>query len=374
MQDDDRQARLPASGQLMDAMIRIGIVVALVYVCIQILAPFATLVLWAMILAVAMYPLHQGLARRLGGKQGRASTLLVLAALLLVGVPTVMLAASFADHIKDGYEAFEAGTLSLKPPGPGVEEWPVVGEKVYAAWSAAAENLPAFLKEYESQLRDTAKRLFSAAANTAVSIMLFLVSVIVAGVLMAYGAGGGQVTERILVRASGAERGPALRKLAVATVRSVAVGVLGVAFIQALILGVGFIFAGIPAAGVLAVLVLLLGIAQLPAVVITLPAIIYLWSAGDGSTAFNAIWTVYLVVGGLADGVLKPLLLGRGVEAPMLVVLLGALGGMVWGGFMGLFVGAVLLAVGYQLFMGWVETGDPAAAGESGQVGTPGQG
>lgn len=374
MQDDDRQARLPASGQLMDAMIRIGIVVALVYVCIQILAPFATLVLWAMILAVAMYPLHQGLARRLGGKQGRASTLLVLAALLLVGVPTVMLAASFADHIKDGYEAFEAGTLSLKPPGPSVEEWPVVGEKVYAAWSAAAENLPAFLKEYESQLRDTAKRLFSAAANTAVSIMLFLVSVIVAGVLMAYGAGGGQVTERILVRASGAERGPALRKLAVATVRSVAVGVLGVAFIQALILGVGFIFAGIPAAGVLAVLVLLLGIAQLPAVVITLPAIIYLWSAGDGSTAFNAIWTVYLVVGGLADGVLKPLLLGRGVEAPMLVVLLGALGGMVWGGFMGLFVGAVLLAVGYQLFMGWVETGDPAAAGESGQVGTPGQG
>ena len=145
---------------------------------------------------------------------------------------------------------------------------------------------------------------------------------------------------------------------------SVANGVVGVAFIQALLLGVGFIWAGIPAAGVWALVVLLLGIAQLPVAIITLPAVAYIWWTGD-STLLNVVWTVYLIGAGLIDNVLKPLLLGRGVDAPMPVILLGALGGMVSGGIIGLFVGAVVLAVGYQLFMDWVAEGDQAGEGET---------
>ena len=132
-------------------------------------------------------------------------------------------------------------------------------------------------------------------------------------------------------------------------------GVIGVAFIQALLLGVGFIMAGIPAAGVLALIVMVLGILQLPAAIISLPAIAYLWLSGDTSITTNMIYTIYLLVAGLADNVLKPILLGRGVDAPMPVILLGALGGMVSGGIIGMFVGAVLLAVGYQVFMDWVD-------------------
>ena len=150
-------------------------------------------------------------------------------------------------------------------------------------------------------------------------------------------------------------RGPRLQKLATATVRSVAAGVIGVAFIQAILLGMGFMFAGIPAAGVLALLVMFLGILQVPALIVTLPAIAWLWVSGDGSTTSNIVWTIYLGVAGMADNVLKPLLLGRGVDAPMPVILIGALGGMVTGGIIGLFVGGVLLAVGYQLFMEWVD-------------------
>jgi predicted PurR-regulated permease PerM len=135
-----------------------------------------------------------------------------------------------------------------------------------------------------------------------------------------------------------------------------------VAFIQALLLGIGFLFAGIPAAGVLALVVLLLGILQAPAVLVSLPAIGYLWWSGDGSTAMNVVWTAYLVIAGFADNVLKPLLLGRGVDVPMPVILLGALGGMVSGGIIGLFIGAVVLAVGYQLFMDWVEEGNRTLA------------
>jgi predicted PurR-regulated permease PerM len=160
--------------------------------------------------------------------------------------------------------------------------------------------------------------------------------------------------QRIISRFTGPTKGPRLHSLSTATIRSVAVGVIGVAFIQALLLGIGFIMAGIPAAGVLAVIAMLLGILQLPAVILSLPAIAYLWWSGDASTMSNIVFTVYLLIAGLADNVLKPLLLGRGVDAPMAVVLLGALGGMVTGGIIGLFLGAVLLAVGYQIFMDWV--------------------
>lgn len=157
--------------------------------------------------------------------------------------------------------------------------------------------------------------------------------------------------------------------LSTATIRSVASGVIGVAFIQALLLGIGFLLAGIPGAGILAIITLFIGILQLPALVITLPAIAYLWGITDSGTISNIIWTVYLIVAGFADGILKPILLGRGVDAPMPVILIGALGGMVTMGLLGLFIGAVLLAVGYKLFMSWVDNANVDQAAEQSVVG-----
>jgi predicted PurR-regulated permease PerM len=172
--------------------------------------------------------------------------------------------------------------------------------------------------------------------------------------MMAYGESGRRTVENIYERFAGPVKGPRLHKISAATVRSVATGVIGVAFIQSLLLGLGFIFAGVPGAGVLAIVVLLLGIVQLPAMLVSLPVIIYLWVGGDASTTSNIIFSVYLLIAGMADNVLKPLLLGRGVDVPMPIVLFGALGGMVSAGIIGLFIGAILLSVGYQLFVEWV--------------------
>jgi predicted PurR-regulated permease PerM len=132
-----------------------------------------------------------------------------------------------------------------------------------------------------------------------------------------------------------------------------------------LLLGLGFIFAGVPGAGPLAILVMVLGIVQLPAALISIPVIIYLWVGGDASTTSNIIFTVYLLVAGLADNVLKPLLLGRGVDVPMPIILIGALGGMVSAGIIGLFIGAIVLAVGYKIFMDWVDEPSQDQEGES---------
>ena len=348
------------SRDLLDVFIRVGLLVFMLVLCSRVIAPFVNLALWSVVLAIALYPLHRKLASYMGGRQGRAATVLVLAGLLLIGVPTVMLGASFAKQIQAGYDRFESGTVTIPQPRESVAEWPLVGKRVYSLWQEAATNLPEFAQENRETLGSLSRRAVRAAASTAGSVLLFLASLIVAGIVMAYGESGSRAVGDIICRFTSRESGPPLQSLITATVRSVATGVIGVAFIQALILGVGFIWAGVPAAGLWALLVMVLGILQAPALLVTLPVIGYIWTAGDASNTMNIAYTVYLGLGGLADNFLKPLLLARGVEAPMPVILLGALGGMVSGGIVGMFVGAVLLAVGYQLFMTWVAHGADA--------------
>ena len=340
----------------MDGLIRFAFIGTLVLLCFRVFNPFVNLMIWALVLAVTLYPLHQSIAARLGGNQGRAATLLIVVGLLLVGVPVVSLAVSFADHITSIYAAWQAGTLTVPDPSPSVAQWPLVGERLFALWADAADNIEDFLVTHKEALEQLGRRTLSYLGSSAGAVLFFVGAYIVAGIMMAYGASGSAAMYRIVCRIAGPVAGPEVHTLATQTTRSVAVGVLGVALIQALILGVGFMFAGIPAAGVLALVVMFFGILQLPALLISLPVIAYLWMVGDASTTSNVIWSVYLLVGGASDNVLKPMLLGRGVDAPMPVILLGALGGMVSSGIIGLFLGAVILAVGYQVFMKWVDT------------------
>ncbi len=187
-------------------------------------------------------------------------------------------------------------------------------------------------------------------------ILAFVAAFIIAGIIMAFGEAGHRASRAIFARVFGFERGDQFTVLSVATIRAVAQGVIGIAFIQAILVGLCLLVAGVPLAGLVAVVVLVLGIAQVPALIVTIPAIAYLWMSGGYGTGEAALYSVLLFVAGMADNVLKPLMLGRGVDAPMPVILLGALGGMAAGGIIGLFAGAVLLALGYQIFMSWVDT------------------
>jgi predicted PurR-regulated permease PerM len=206
----------------------------------------------------------------------------------------------------------------------------------------------------QPQVGELAKTAVAVVAGIGGAVLLFLFAFIVAGIIMAFGQSGGGAARSIFDRFVGSERGEEFTKLSTATIRAVASGVLGVALIQAIVLGLIFLVIGVPFAGALAAVTLVLGIAQLPAALVTLPVIAYLWMGGNYSTAMAVTWTVLLVPAGMLDNVLKPLMLGRGVDAPMPVILLGALGGMASSGILGMFVGATLLALGYQIFMRWV--------------------
>jgi predicted PurR-regulated permease PerM len=341
------------SRKLLDLFIRIGLIVFLVVYCYQIFKPFIGLMLWSVILAVALYPLHALIARKMGGRDGRAATALVLAILLSVLIPTTLLAFSFADSTTDLVKQVHSGTLQIPAPNESVAGWPVVGEKVYGLWSAAHSDLGALVTKYEPKIAVVTRQILGYAASVGTGILMFLVALVLAGIWMAYGSNGHAAVKAIAKRMAGDEEGEALVTLSTATIRAVAQGVIGIACIQALLLGAGFILIGIPAAGILALLVLVLGIIQIPAALVALPTIVYVLSTHE-SMPVAIMFTVYTLVAGMADNILKPLMLGRGVDAPMPVILLGALGGMATGGIIGLFLGSVMLALGYQLFMAWV--------------------
>ena len=221
-------------------------------------------------------------------------------------------------------------------------------------WSKAHADLPALVQSMQPKIGELAKTALGFVASIGGGVLQFMASFIIAGIIMAFGQSGSRGSRAIFERLVGTARGSEFASLATATIRAVAQGVIGVALIQAIIVGVALLVAGVPWAGVLAVIVLVLGIAQMPALLVTVPAIVYIWSSGAYSTAAAIIYTVVLFLAGMADNVLKPLMLGRGVEAPMPIILLGALGGMATAGILGMFVGATLLTLGYQIFMGWV--------------------
>jgi predicted PurR-regulated permease PerM len=340
--------------RLLDLFIRAGLIALLATLCYVVFAPFLTLLAWAVVLAVVLSPAQAWVARRVGGRAGLASTLLVLAGTLVLVVPTALLLSSFGTSVRDLVDAVQNNTLQIPAPAESVRGWPLVGEKIHGLWARAHADLPALVESLQPKIGEMARKALSIVASIGFGVLQLLASLILAGILMAYGETGARTSRAILARMVGRERGDAFQTLCTSTIRGVAQGVIGIAFVQAILVGLVLLVAGVPWAGVLAAITLVLSIAQVPALLVILPVIAYIWTGGRYGTGAAVAITVCLLAAGLADNILKPLMLGRGVEAPMPVILLGALGGMASGGILGMFVGATALALGYQIFMRWV--------------------
>mgnify|MGYP001079507068 CR=1 FL=1 len=339
---------------MLDVLIRAGLIVVLALFCFEIFRPFRDLMLWSVILAITLYPLQLRLMGALGRSEGRAATAIVLIAIAILVVPVYLLGTSIASSVGQVIDLVKQGGFHIPPPPDTVATWPLVGKSVSALWAQASTDLPVLVAKYLPQIKGVSLGLLTKIAGVGAGLLMFIVALIIAGVFMAHGKAGSRCAVDIASRVSGAEKGPRIAELCTATIRAVALGVVGIAFIQMLLVGLGFVLKGIPGAGLLAIGVLLLGIMQLPATLITLPVIAYVM-ATEGPNTSTIIFAVFVFVAGLVDNVLKPLLLGRGVDVPMPVVLIGALGGMVTSGILGLFIGPVVLAVGYQLFWQWVQ-------------------
>lgn len=345
-----------------EVSIRVGLVGLLVLWCLMIVRPFIQPVVWGIVIAVAAQPLHQMIARRLGGRAGPAAGLLVAAALLLLIGPTVALTGSLVETATELADNLDAGSLSVPPPPPGVAEWPFVGEQVHTFWTRANENLAAVLGQLTPQLKAIGLWLLSTGATTGLGILMFVIAIVISGVLLANGESAAGRARDIATRLAG-EQGAELTELARATVQNVTRGILGVAVIQSLAAGVGLLLVGVPAAGLWALGVLMLAVIQLPTFLVLLPVAVYVFSTSP--TWVAVLFAIWAAIVGLADNILKPLLMGRGSSVPTLVIFLGSIGGFVLEGIIGLFTGAVVLSVGYTLFGAWVSPAGGATRSEA---------
>lgn len=352
----------------LDATIHVGLVVLLLFYCFQIGRPFIDTIVWGIIIAVAVYPAHRRLQAVLAGRGGLAAVLITVLALVLLIVPTVLLAGSLIETAKQFSAELRDGALNVPPPPESIRTWPAIGEPLYEFWGLASNNLSTALGKMAPQLKAFGSWLLSAAAGTGAGILKFVFAIIISGVLLARANAGSQAANAIAARLAD-DRGAEFVDLAEATVRSVTRGIVGVALIQSVLAGLGCLVVGVPGAGLWAFLVLLLAVVQLPPILVLGPIIVYVFYTASTFTAVVfAIWSI-LVAG--CDSFLKPLLMGRGVDVPMLVIFIGAIGGFIFHGIIGLFIGAIILALGYKLFLAWMkEENELAGKGDESQTPT----
>ena len=334
------------------AALRIGFIALLFILSFGILKPFLAPVVWGIIIAVGIYPLHQRFARFLGNRAKLSAILISLIGISIIVVPSVLFTSSTVESVSKTVDAIEDETLEVPPPDAKVKDWPFIGEKTYKYWSSAANNLTEMLQKYKPQLKELAPRLTKAITSLVGSILLFIIAMIIAGSLLLLAEPGRKVANQVFKTFIG-EKGEELTGLSIATIRSVVQGVIGIAVIQTLFLSIGMFAIHVPGAGIIAIVVLIVTIIQLPPILVMLPIIIYVFSITD--TVPAVIFTVWTVLWSLADSFLKPMFLGKGVDVPMLVILLGAIGGMMLGGPVGLFVGSVVLALTYKIFVAMLE-------------------
>ena len=338
----------------LEAAIRIGLVFLLLAWCFEIVRPFITPIVWGAIIAVAAYPGYIWLQGRLGGHRKLAATLFTLVMLIVVIAPTVLLSGTLVEAVKPLAVNLSEGSLTIPPPPETIKSWPVIGDNLYGFWTLASQNIQAALQKIGPEIKAVGTWLLTTAAGAGFGILQFVFAIIIAGVLMPQ-AGGAYRTAHALSERLAGKQHTDLVDLAEKTVRSVASGILGVALIQALLAGLGFMVAGVPAAGFWALLCLLLSVAQIGIFLILIPVIIYLFNTADIVTAVGfLIWSIPV---GLIDNILKPILLARGVKTPMVIIFMGAIGGFLASGIIGLFIGAVVLSLSYEIFLLWLNQG-----------------
>jgi predicted PurR-regulated permease PerM len=336
----------------MDAAIKIGLVAFILYWCFKILAPFSIVVIWAAILAIVFHPLCQKIAAWLGGRTSLVASLLTLVLVALLVGPIGSLSILLVEDIDALVKTLLGGGQVIPPPPDNVANWPIIGPTIHDFWTLATSNLADAIKVIGPQIGAVAQVLLSSVAAISLGLLQFLIALVFAGFLLTRTANSNLAVVTIAERLMG-ERGEPTVRLMESTVRNVTKGVLGTAVIQCFFIAIGMIVAGIPGAAAWTALCFFLSIIQIGPGIVVIGTVIYMFS--DASTLAAVLYLVYMVPVTLIDNVLRPILMGRGSKLPVIVIFLGVVGGTLAYGLIGVFVGPVILAVGYVLFGAWLE-------------------
>jgi len=319
--------------------------------CYRIIEPFVTLLVWGTVIAIALYPTHKALSKRLGNREYWSAGIISFSLIAMIVVPAAWLLFSTVKEVKGLADMYQSGQFVIQQPSVEIKSWPIVGNTIYNVWLKASTNLNELVLEYSDVLKKVAFAIFSLLANTGKAVFLFFGSIVISGALLAFSKPVSELIRSVFVKLIG-QQGEEYTTIAASTVRSVAKGVLGVSLIQSILAGIGMVVAGIPFAGLWIVLCVILSIVQIGVFPVSIGVMIYIWTTGNTTTAI--LLTIWMLFVGVSDNILKPFLLGKGTKVPMLIVFIGSIGGFIFSGFIGLFTGAIVLSLGYKLFNAWL--------------------
>lgn len=347
----EHPAPSPLGSSMVDAAILIALLGLLAYWSLKVIGPFLTVGLWSAILTVALYPLFDWLAQQLNSRRLAAALITLLCLMVVIG-PVTWLGFGLIGGVEALIGRLDTELLSIPLPSESVKTWPVIGEHVHWLWTTAATDLKAILLAVVPQLKPVGGKLIDIAGSVVFGLLEFVAAIIIAGFLFCPGL---RLVDslRSFARRILSDRGEEMVKLAGITIRNVSRGVVGVALVQAFLAGIGFLVAGVPAAGFLAFLVLLLAIIQIGPTILLIPIVIWSWMTM--TTVPAAAFTIYMLLVGMIDNVLKPIVMARGMTTPMPIILIGVIGGTITYGISGLFLGPIVLSVAWALMVAWME-------------------
>ncbi|UHD16790.1 AI-2E family transporter [Thiocapsa bogorovii] len=341
-----------------EAFIRIAIIAILVAWCFDIVRPFIVPFAWAIIIAIGLYPGYERLTQVLHGRRILAAVIMSLLCFALLLVPALLLSASLVGEVHTVIAAFSHESLKIPPLPDAVTQLPLIGDDIARIWDQGSSNFRAVLMETEPELKVALHWTIGVAGGAGVGLLHILVAILIAGFLLAQAEAGQRASAAFARRLAGA-RGVEFARLSEATIRSVTRGILGVALIQSLLAGLGWLAIGVPAAGLWALLALVMCVVQIGILPITVAILVYVFfHVGTLTFLGFLVWSLFVYS---LEHILKPILLGRGVDVPMAVIFVGAIGGFLSAGIIGLFVGSVVLVLGYKLLLAWLHAGSESA-------------
>ena len=347
----DPSSRDQFTAPFIEMAIRLGALGLLLYWSLVLVRPFLSIVIWSVVLTVALYPAFEWTALRLGGRRRLAAVLITVLSLLIVIGPATWLALGLIDSLRIISERLDLSTLTVPPPSKSVKDWPVIGDTIYQFWDLASTNFRAALAKIMPQLKPLGSSLLRVGADTGVGILKFLASIIIAGFLFSPAPSLADAVKKFACRLNSTQ-GEDFVIQAGATIRAVSRGVIGISVLQALLAGIGLMVAGIAQASLIAFAVLICGIIQIGPSIILIPVVIWSWTVMETESAL--LFTAYMLPVNLVDNFLRPIIMGRGLKTPMLVILIGVIGGTLAYGITGLFLGPIVLAVIWELLITWI--------------------
>lgn len=321
--------------------------------CFLIIRPFILIVLWAIILAVALFPLYSVFVKKMGVSKKKLTTVLytLIMALLFI-IPSYFIVGSVVDSTISTTSQIRSNEFQIPAPDEKVKEWPLIGNKVYDDWLEASKDIEKYSVIHKDFILEQGKALLSGFKGFMGALISFFISFLIAMIFMYKSEHGYKSAYSFLNKLVGEDDSKEMLQMSRDTVRSVVKGILLVALIQCVLSFIGFKAIGLPGAGIFAFAVLVTAIVQIPAILTMIPAIILAFSIADTTPA--VIFAIYCILVGMSDNVLKPLLLGKGLKTPMVIILIGTIGGMLLHGIIGLFLGPVVLAVMHRIYVYWI--------------------